>query len=81
MIYDKFVSEFEEMVEAAEKIPELYPKNGDRQTYNLEPYISLSLYWAARKCRQPLIRRRAAAVIRTSQLDCMHDSEQLYHTV
>ncbi|KAJ5605483.1 hypothetical protein N7510_008264 [Penicillium lagena] len=81
MIYDNFVSEFEEMVEAAEKISELSPKNGYRQTYNLEPYVGLSLYWAARKCRHPLIRRRAAAVIRASpQLDSMHDLEVLYHT-
>jgi hypothetical protein len=81
MIYDNFLSEFEEMVEAAEKISELSPKNGYRQTYNLEPYIGLSLYWAARKCRHSLIRRRAAAVIRTSpQLNCMHDLEELYYT-
>jgi hypothetical protein len=81
MIFDNFVSEFEEMVEAAEKIPELSPKDSYRQTYSLEPYIGLSLYWAARKCRHPLIRRRAAAVIRTSsQLDCMHDLGELYYT-
>lgn len=66
MVYDQFNTEFEELVTAAERISEI--TTGDMQQteyFSLETYAVGSLYWSARKCRHPIIRRRAIAALQT----------------
>lgn len=80
MVYDDHVSQFEEIVEAAEEFKDLCAKTNERTLFTLEPHISISLCWVSRKCRHPLIRRRAAEVIKSlPRQGGTHNSIELYH--
>lgn len=66
MIYDQFNTEFEELVAAAEQISRLTtPAMQQTESFSLETYAVGSLYWTARMCRHPIIRRRAIAALDT----------------
>ncbi|KAL4888310.1 hypothetical protein BDV59DRAFT_140620 [Aspergillus ambiguus] len=62
MVYDKYNDVFEKIIHIADQICELSPK--DRQSpFSLETHLSAALYFTARKCPHPLIRRRAISLL------------------
>ncbi|KAK2754020.1 hypothetical protein FQN54_007189 [Arachnomyces sp. PD_36] len=66
MVYDKYNPEYHDLVTAAEQISQLSPPITERtESFSLETYTVASVYWTARKCRHPMIRRRAIAVLET----------------
>lgn len=76
LVYDNFDTQFEEALEHAERAFSYISKRGKKMTTSMLPInrgIPV-LFWVAWKCRDPILRRRAADLLRAShktyQFEC-----------
>lgn len=65
MRFDAYLDIFTQIVEYAEQILSLVSKQEERYTFSFDLGISIPLFAVAQRCRDPHIRRRAIALMRT----------------